>query len=210
MKPVVGSIHELFFEVEVLGSQPDLHLDESLGARSGLWEGYSKISQLKSVIKAFVGVVVWGRALSYRKTKPLVSIPRRLFWIDLWRLISVSQKNLWRYCGLRCHEFCQKKFPYNFLKEFISHNWVSSSTTFVMHIIAPIPEFSAPFSHTSVTHNIITVYTTQSTMNLDCALFFCVKKTNSSTYLTAGGSGDDSVHVSSAITPTLRSENAWR
>ena len=27
------------------------------------------------------------------------------------------------------------------------------------------------------------------------------------TYPTAGGSGDDSVHVSSVITPTLRSEN---
>jgi len=27
------------------------------------------------------------------------------------------------------------------------------------------------------------------------------------TYLTAGGSGDDSVHVSSVITPPLRSEN---
>jgi hypothetical protein len=38
-------------------------------------------------------------------------------------------------------------------------------------------------------------------------LSFCVKKTNHSTYLTAGGSGDDSVHVSSVITPTLRSEN---
>jgi len=75
-----------------------------------------------------------------------------------------------------------------------------------MHISAPIPEFSAPFSHTTVTHNIITVYMTQSTMNLGCALSFCVKKTNPSTYLTAGGSGDDSVHVSSVITPTLRSE----
>jgi hypothetical protein len=28
-------------------------------------------------------------------------------------------------------------------------------------------------------------------------------------YLTAGGSGDDNVHVSSATTPTLRSEYAW-
>jgi hypothetical protein len=77
-----------------------------------------------------------------------------------------------------------------------------------MHIGAPIPEFSAPFSHTSVTHNIITVYMTQSTMNLGRALFFCMKTTNHSTYLTAGASGDDSVHVSSAITPTIRSENA--
>jgi hypothetical protein len=76
-----------------------------------------------------------------------------------------------------------------------------------MHISAYIPEFSAPFSHTTVTHNIITVYTTQLTMNLGCALSFCVKKTNHSMYLTAGASGDDSAHVSPVITPTLRSEN---
>jgi hypothetical protein len=38
-------------------------------------------------------------------------------------------------------------------------------------------------------------------------LSFCVKKTNHSTYLTAGGSGDGSVHVSSVITPTLCSES---
>jgi hypothetical protein len=77
-----------------------------------------------------------------------------------------------------------------------------------MHISAPIPEISASFSHTTVTHNIITVYTIQSTINLDGALSFCVKKLNHSTHLTAGGSGDDTVHISSAITPTLRNENA--
>jgi hypothetical protein len=96
----------------------------------------------------------------------------------------------------------------DFLNEFISHNWVSSLTTSVMHIIAPIPEFPAPFSHTTVTHNIITVYTTESTMNLGRALS-CMKKMNHSTYLTAGGSGDGSVHVSSVITPRLPSENVW-
>jgi hypothetical protein len=69
------------------------------------------------------------------------------------------------------------------------------------------PKFSAPFSHTTVTHNIITLYMTQSTMNLRCVLSFCMKKMNHSTYLTAGGSGDDSAHVSSAITPTGCSEN---
>ena len=79
----------------------------------------------------------------------------------------------------------------DFLNQFISHNWVSFLTTFVMHISAPIPEFSAPFSHTTVTHNIITVYTTQSTMNLGRALSFYVKKTNNGTCLTAGGSGDE-------------------
>jgi len=74
-------------------------------------------------------------------------------------------------------------------------------------IVLDRPEFSAPFSHTIVTHNIITVYTTRWTINLRCALSFCVKKTNHSTYLTAGGSGDDSTHVSSVITPTRRSVN---
>jgi len=97
----------------------------------------------------------------------------------------------------------------DFLNEFISDDWVSSLTTFVMHISAPIPKFSAPFSHTIVTHNSITINTAQSTMNLGSALSFCMKKTDHSTYLTAGRSGDGSVHVSSAITPTLRSENAW-
>jgi hypothetical protein len=58
------------------------------------------------------------------------------------------------------------------------------------------------------THNSITIYTTQSTMNLGSALSFRMKKTNHSTYLTAGVSSIDCVHVSSAITSTLRSENA--
>ena len=39
--------------------------------------------------------------------------------------------------------------------------------------------------------NIVTIYMTQSTTNLGRALSFCVKKTNHSTYLTAGGSGDE-------------------
>jgi hypothetical protein len=77
-----------------------------------------------------------------------------------------------------------------------------------MHISAPIPEFSAPFSHTTVTHNIITICMTQLTMNLGRALSFCVKKMNHSMYITSGGSGNESVHVSSVITPTLRIENA--
>jgi hypothetical protein len=77
-----------------------------------------------------------------------------------------------------------------------------------MHIRVPIPEFSAQFPHATVTHNIITIYTTQLTMNLSRALSFCVKKTNHSLYFTAGGSGNNSVHVSSVITPTLRSKNA--
>jgi hypothetical protein len=141
MQPVVDSIHELFVSVEMLGSHPDLHLGEEMVTawrqvctlRGG---GWSKISQLKILIKAFVQAVMWGYALL------CMSIPRRLFWIDL----------------------------------------------------------------RTVTHNVITVYTTQ-LMNLGRSLSFCVKDANHSTYLTAGGSGDDIAHVSSVITPTLRSEN---
>jgi hypothetical protein len=125
--------------------------------------------------------------------------------------LSVTIRSLWKF--FRKFRYRETTFStqalVDFLNEFISHNWMLFLTTFVMHISAPILEFSTPFSHTTVTHNIITLYTTQLTMNLRRALSFCVKKTNHSTYLTAGGSGDDSVHVSSVITPTLRSENVW-
>jgi hypothetical protein len=123
----------------------------------------------------------------------------------MWRFTI----NLWRYCGTWCHKL-PIKLPNDFVNEFISDNWVSSLITFFMHISTPILKLSAPFSHTTVTYNIITVYKTQSTMNLSCALSFCMKKTNHSKYLAAGGSGVDSVHVSSAITLTLLSENAWQ
>jgi hypothetical protein len=74
-----------------------------------------------------------------------------------------------------------------------------------MHISVPSPKFSAPFSHTTVIQNIIIIYTTQLKTNLGHALS-CVKKMNLSMNLTAGGSGDDIVNVSSIITPTLRSK----
>jgi hypothetical protein len=35
-----------------------------------------------------------GHTLSCRRTMPLVSIPRHLFWIDLWSLFSVSLTKL--------------------------------------------------------------------------------------------------------------------
>jgi len=123
--------------------------------------------------------------------------------------VQSSPRSLWKFF----RKFWYRKTTFStqalvdFLNQFISHNWVSFLTTFVMLINAPIPEFSAPFSHTTVTHNIITVCTTQLTMNLGRALSFCVKKTNHITYLTAVGSGDDSVRVSSVITPTVSSEN---
>ena len=77
--------------------------------------------------------------------------------------IQSSRQSLWKF--FRTFSFCETTFSMHalvdFLNEFISHNWVSSLTTFVMHISVPIPKFSAPFSHTTVTHNIITVYMTQ-------------------------------------------------
>jgi hypothetical protein len=75
---------------------------------------------------------------------------------------SSSPRSLWK--SFRKFWWCEMTFSMHalvdFLNEFISHNWVSSLTTFIMHISAPIPEFSAPFSHTAVTHNIITIYDT--------------------------------------------------
>jgi len=143
------------------------------------------------------------------------------FWYPLCTELTVTQsardnfiksspRSLWKFFRkFQYRETFSTHALVDFLKEFISHNWVSSLTTFVMHISAPIPEFSAPFSHKTVTHNIFTISTTQLTVNLGHALSFCVKKMNHRRYLTAGGSGDDSVHVSSVITPTVRSKNVW-
>ena len=143
----------------------------------------------------------WSHSLSFVKVS-------QLFWyppcIELMVTQSVhdnsmqsSPQSLWKlFRKFWYHETTFSTHTLvDFLNEFISHNWVSSLTTFIMHVSAPIPEFSAPFSHTTVTHKIIIVYMTQSTMNLGHALSFCVKKTYHSTYLTAGGSGNDSVHV---------------
>jgi len=75
-----------------------------------------------------------------------------------------------------------------------------------MHISAPIREFSAPFSPTTVTHN---MHHMHDTIADESRSHFVLQReeTNHITYLTAGGSGDDSVHVSSVISPTQRSEN---
>jgi hypothetical protein len=73
------------------GSQPDLHLGEEMViAWRQVQGGWSKISQLKSLIEAFVRAAVWDRPLSCRRTTLLVSIPRRLFWINLRSLFSIS------------------------------------------------------------------------------------------------------------------------
>ena len=160
-------------------------------------------------------------ALRYVKADSILWVLWKSFWYPPCTQLTVTlpvhdnsiqstPQSLWKFFRkFWYHETFSMHALVNFLNEFISHNWLSSLTTFVMHISAPIPEFSAPFSHTTVTHNIITIYTTQSMMKLGCALSFCVKKTNHSVYLTAGGSGNDSVHVSSVITPTLHSKNVW-
>jgi hypothetical protein len=141
----------------------------------------------------------------------------QLFWYLLCTELMVTQSvhdnsiqsspwSLWKF--FRKFWYCETMFSIGRLFERVHQNWVSSLTTFIMHISAPIPEFSALFSHTTVTHN-ITLYTTQSTINLGHTLSFCVKKMNHSTYFTAGRSSDDSVLVSSVITPTLCTENVW-
>jgi len=86
MQPVVDSIHELFVGVEALGSQPDIHLGEEMII------AWSQVRTVRRVVENLpVRAAVWGRVLSCRRTTPLVSIPRRLFWIDLRSLFSVSQ-----------------------------------------------------------------------------------------------------------------------
>jgi hypothetical protein len=79
MQPVIDSIHELFVGVEALGSQPDHLGEETVIDWHQVWtvRRVVEISQLKSLIKAFVPVAVWGNALSCRRTTPLVSIPHR-------------------------------------------------------------------------------------------------------------------------------------
>jgi len=57
MQPVVDSIHELFIGLEVLGSQPDLHLGEEMVITwCQVWTVGRVVEnpQLKSLIKAFV------------------------------------------------------------------------------------------------------------------------------------------------------------
>ena len=293
MQPSVDAIHELFVGVEMLGSQPDLHLGEEMVI------AWRQVRTVRRVVENLPPEELDESICANRGVGPRVvmqendAFTERSLLFVLHRPLKLMQHftiNLWRYFGPWCHEFCQqnslavshdsvKKFvpffpvalkkrqgwphslsfvkvgqlfcyppctelvvtqcvhdssiqssPWNlwkffrkfsyrettvsthalvdFLNEFISHSWVSSLTTTVMHISAPIPKFCAPFPHTTVTDNIVTIYTTQSTMNLGRALS-CLKKTNHSTYLTAGGSDDDSVHVLSVITPTLRSENVW-
>ena len=111
--------------------------------------------------------------------------------------IQSSPRSLWKF--FRKFWYCETTFSMhalvNFLNEFISHYWGSSLTNFIIHISVPIPEFSAPFSHITVTHNIITVYTTQSMTKLGCTLACYMKKRNHHMYLKAGGSSGDSVHV---------------
>ena len=86
----------------------------------------------------------------------------QLFWYPLCTELMVTQsvrdssiqsspRSLWKF--FRKLWYHERTFSVHalvdFLNEFISHNWVSSLTTFVMHISVPIPEFSAPFSHTT-------------------------------------------------------------
>jgi hypothetical protein len=94
MQSVVYSIRELFVGVEVLGSQPDPHLGEEMViAWRQDWTVIRVVENLllKRLIKAVVRAAVCRRVLSCRRMTPVVSILRRLFWIDLRSVCAVSQ-----------------------------------------------------------------------------------------------------------------------
>jgi hypothetical protein len=151
------------------------------------------MSQVKRLVKAFVRAAVCGCALSCRRTTPLVSIPHCLFGSTSEPYAALYNKPLTLLWCLV--PWILTSLSNDFVNEFIIENWVSPLSTFVIHISAPIPEFSAPFSLTTVTHTIITIYTKQSTMNLGRVLYFCMKKMNCSSHVTTRGSGVNSVHV---------------
>ena len=144
MQPDVDAIPELFVGVEALGSQPDLHLGEEMVIAWCQVRTVRRVVENLPVEELDLSICVSrgvGRALC-RRTTPLVSIPRRFFWINLRSLFSVSQ--------------------------------------------LPSDVIVDPGATNSVNK---------------------IPLRSQNTYLTAGGSGDDSVHVSSVITLTPRSEN---
>ena len=178
--------HHFLFECffELLGLVGRMHVDPLFRLLVGLCihELYPSLVTFHDSVTKFVPLFLvelkkrqdWPHSLIFVKVS-------QLFWYPPWTELMVTQSvchnsiqsspwSLWKF--FRKSWYCETMFSMHalvdFLKEFISHNWVSSLTTFVTRISVPIPEFSAPFSHTTVTYNIITVYTTQSTMNL-CA-----------------------------------------
>jgi len=64
---------------------------KSLGARSGLYGGWSNISHLNFSRSAVVTCAEWGRALSWSKHTPHDNIPLLLFWIARRSRVKVSQ-----------------------------------------------------------------------------------------------------------------------
>jgi hypothetical protein len=121
----------------------------------------------------------------------------------MWRFTI----NLWRYCGPWCHEFCQQSC--------LTTLWTSSSVTNECHPWAPSSGTSVcpslNFLHHSLTQlSLITLspYTWHNRRWISAALCPSAWRKRSQHVPQAGRSGVDSVHVSSAITPTLRNENA--
>jgi hypothetical protein len=86
MQPGVDSIHELFIGVEALVSQPDLNLGEEMViAWRQVRIGRRVVENLpvEEPDEGICAAAVWGRALSCRRTTPLLSIQRRLFTVAL-------------------------------------------------------------------------------------------------------------------------------
>jgi len=64
---------------------------KSLGARSGLYGGWSSISHLNFSRSAVVTCAEWGRALSRSRHTPRDNIPHLLFWMARQSRVKVSQ-----------------------------------------------------------------------------------------------------------------------
>jgi len=75
-------------------SQQDVYLGEetwkSLGARSGLYGGWSNISYLNFSRSTLLTCAEWGRVLSWSRPMLYDSIPLLLFWMACWSRVKVS------------------------------------------------------------------------------------------------------------------------
>jgi hypothetical protein len=77
------------------------------------------------------------RALSCRRTTPLVSILHHFFFFgSLPKLIHRFTINLWRYCGPWCHEFCQK-IPLQSQNTYFTAGGSSDDSVHVSSVITP-------------------------------------------------------------------------
>ncbi|GBN22125.1 hypothetical protein AVEN_26080-1 [Araneus ventricosus] len=70
-----------------------------------------------------------------------------------------------------------------------------------MNVGSPVFTFSAPFTHNTITHTVLTKYSAHSSVNFSSIISFCLKKTNNNSQLAFGGSINSASHV---YCPTAR------